>query len=1636
MAAWVLAAAAAEGAQGQAGRAVLFVVNSYTGTIGEYDAATGATINASFITDLNGPEDLAVSGSTLYVTLTGDARVATYDTNTGALLNGSFIVGSFGSYPIGITASGGDIFTTVQTAGAVSEYNASTGATVAAPLAVTSGYYPEGVAIVNGEAYVTNEDQGTVDAFSVATGQGTWSFINEGLGVGPYGILAVGSNLLIANNRTNVVAEYTQGGARVNASFISSLSAPFALATDGGSTLYVTNYANGLPGTGSIGAYNINSGATVNAALVPGLAGPQGLAYAVIAVDHFAITVPSQSGQQVPFFFTVTAEDANNHPVTTYSGPVHFTSSDPYALLPPDETLAQGTGTFSAALTSLGDETITVADASVPTVAATSANIDNVQPPDWPYLLVTAPATAIYGAPVQIQVAGIGANDETNFSDNDGLSFATTDPLAVFPGTGGLANGYEAFNCTFYTIGTQQFYAYDTTAGGISGSSFNIVVGAASTSVAVQTSPSSPIAGQSTTLTATVTTQLPSVAGVNAGQIVFNENGVSLGTAAVGSNGQAVLVTSALTAGTANIQAVYTQGSPRFNSGVGTTQVTIQNSGAAATTTVLASNPSGPVFGQPLTLTATVTASGAPVTTGTVAFMDNFNNVTLGSIAVNGSGQASLPANGLAAGLHGVTATYSPASGAYAGSSGFLDVTVGNAATTVALGALPSPASPAQAVTLTATVSVNAPSAATVTAGSVAFSVNGTVVGTEPIGTLGRATYVAPSLPLGNNALSAAYIPPNGSGLSGSSGSAQDDVVAAVTGTVLSASTVSAVDGQPVTLTATVTSGGAPVTSGSVVFADGGVSLGSGTLDGAGQALLTVNNLALGARSLSATFTPSSDALAGSAGGTTVTVVDASTDVSVSADPASPTPGESVTLTAQVAAAAPSDLAISSGSVTFSVNGTTVGSAPVTAGGQASLTVNSLGAGTSNVVATYTPANNSGLASSMGSDNVTETTTIATATALSLSTQAAVAGQPVTLTASVTASSAVTTGTVTFAENGAPLGSAAVDANGQASFTVSALTVGTDSLTAAYDPGASNFGASEGGASATIGDAATAVALQSDPSVATPGAPVTLTATVTAAAPSLEQVGGGSVAFSANGSELGTAAVNAQGSASFTTSQLPAGSVALTASFTPAGGSGLLASSGSLTLSDVAAPAITLQPASASVPAGGEAFFWVTATGTPPVTYQWYFNGSAIAGANQALLAVANAQTEDAGSYSVSISNDAGSVSSSAATLTVTAAGGAPPHLLVEPLSQTITPHTTLVLTALLGSGTISGASLRHGATADVSGGTAYQWFLNGAPIPGATSSTLVITNATSADAGSYTCVITTASGAVQTAPATIAIAAAPNPGHLVNASCLAEVGGASNPLIMGVESGPPGGAATEPVLVRASGPALQAFGVAGWLPDPQLVLYGSGGVVASNSGWSGNSQVLAAAQMVGAFPWASPESHDAAVLESLAAGGYSAVIDSASGQSGLVLGEFYDATAGGASGAPQLLDASARAVVGAGNQALTLGFVVGGTTSATVLLRASGPALAAFGVSGTLSDPELKLYGGGTMALMQTNAGWAGDPNVASVAATVGAFSWGSAATPDAALLVTLPPGAYTAQVSGASGDTGAALVEVYLVP
>ncbi|PAW77458.1 MAG: hypothetical protein B9S27_08140 [Opitutia bacterium Tous-C8FEB] len=260
-------------------------------------------------------------------------------------------------------------------------------------------------------------------------------------------------------------------------------------------------------------------------------------------------------------------------------------------------------------------------------------------------------------------------------------------------------------------------------------------------------------------------------------------------------------------------------------------------------------------------------------------------------------------------------------------------------------------------------------------------------------------------------------------------------------------------------------------------------------------------------------------------------------------------------------------------------------------------------------------------------------------------------------------------------------------------------------------------------------------------------------------------------------------------------------------------------------------------------------------------------------------------------------------------------------------------------------------------------------------------------------------------------------------------------------PLIVGFATG---GAAAKSVLLRAVGPGIgrPPFNVAGALPDPNLQLFRVNTALAQNNNWgqppAGAAALAAAATATGAFALAQG-SADAALLASLPAGVYTAQVG---GGQGIVLAELYGVPAAGeAPGSRRFTNASTRTIV-APEAALIAGFVISGTAPQRVLIRAVGPTLgnAPFNVPGVLANPQLNLFRGAT--LVRTNDDWFRDPEanlIREAAAAVRAFALGPQSL-DAALLVYLEPGAYTAVVSGPPNagpnvQTGNALVEIYEV-
>ena len=313
----------------------------------------------------------------------------------------------------------------------------------------------------------------------------------------------------------------------------------------------------------------------------------------------------------------------------------------------------------------------------------------------------------------------------------------------------------------------------------------------------------------------------------------------------------------------------------------------------------------------------------------------------------------------------------------------------------------------------------------------------------------------------------------------------------------------------------------------------------------------------------------------------------------------------------------------------------------------------------------------------------------------------------------------------------------------------------------------------------------------------------------------------------------------------------------------------------------------------------------------------------------------------------VTASDTNGNVAQGSFTVTTSANS---PTITSQPVSQTITAGSSVVFTTAI----ISSA------------GASYQWNFNGTAIAGATSSTYLIQAAGSSKAGNYTCTITNAAGTTTTSPASLSVITSQNPGRLVNLSVLTMDGPGSQLLTIGFVSGGAATLGSEQLLIRATGPALSNFSVANVLADPMLTLYQGSNVIASNDNWGSTATNIAAVNAAdaatGAFTLPSSTSLDAALVQTLPSGGYTIQVAGKGAQVGNALAEVYDNTLSYTASSPRLVNLSCMQQVAA-NGLLTAGFAISGTTSKTVLIRASGPTLTTFGVQNVMPDPQINVF-------------------------------------------------------------------------
>jgi len=357
------------------------------------------------------------------------------------------------------------------------------------------------------------------------------------------------------------------------------------------------------------------------------------------------------------------------------------------------------------------------------------------------------------------------------------------------------------------------------------------------------------------------------------------------------------------------------------------------------------------------------------------------------------------------------------------------------------------------------------------------------------------------------------------------------------------------------------------------------------------------------------------------------------------------------------------------------------------------------------------------------------------------------------------------------------------------------------------------------------------------------------------------------------------------------------------------------------------------------------------------------------------------------------------------------------PYVLAQPVDQTVAVGANAIFSV-----GASGASPRS-----------YQWYFNGSAIAGATRASYAVTNVQPSNAGSYTVTVANGTGSATSGAANLTVFPGLPSARLVNISTRTQVGTGGNILIPGFVIS---GSGTEALLIRADGPSLTQFDVAGVLAQPSLSVFdNAGNVIASNTGWGSNpspDQIASVAASVGAFALATG-SADCALIVNLPAGAYTVQVSGSNGTTGVALAEIYEVSSSGT----RLINISTRGQVGTGANIIIAGFVISGSGAEQLLVRGDGPGLTQFAVTGVLAQPSLSVFDN-SGRVIASNTAWATSANasqILSAAASVGAFPLASGSA-DSAQIVNLPPGAYTMQISGVNGTTGVALAEIYETP
>ncbi len=559
----------------------------------------------------------------------------------------------------------------------------------------------------------------------------------------------------------------------------------------------------------------------------------------------------------------------------------------------------------------------------------------------------------------------------------------------------------------------------------------NEVVQQTPASVVLNTASTSLLQGFGAVFTATIITPT----GIPTGSVLFKDGTAVLGTADVDSSGKANYSTAALPAGNHIITAAYS-GDANYLAAVSSN---LQISISLAQPTIALDGPRLVDAGTSAVFTSVLTTPGLRPT-GTITLLDGLAVISVQP--VTDAGTVQFTSSSFSVGTHGLTAKYSGDPHNNSALSTLLSVAVRQAATTVALTENASSVTQGQMFTLQVAVVSDSPNFG----GRISILDGASLVGDVPVQGDGTAQFSSSGLFLGSHTFTAVY---HGDVNHAGSTSAQ------VAATVVQSSLVSlvsnlnpAVSGLPIVLTGRVP--GSPTPTGSLLFRDGDVVLGSIPLDGKASASYSSAAFKVGAHAVTVTYSGDGH-FAASTAGLSELVVTAETTTLVSVDTNPVSYGKPSTFKSKVA----SNGGVATGRVAFQDSGNILGSAELDSTGTANLTVQVLSPGEHSISARYL---GDGSASTSLSAPLAFVVKQVTSLALSSGANPAQTLSAIKLTAKVmNAGAAQASGVVKFTEGASVLGEAQVDDSGQATIYLPQVAAGVHSIGASYGGDAANF---------------------------------------------------------------------------------------------------------------------------------------------------------------------------------------------------------------------------------------------------------------------------------------------------------------------------------------------------------------------------------------------------------------------------------------------------------------------------------------------------------------------------------------------------------------------------------------------------